>query len=195
MTDTACEVCWTSSWAPCKEGTPGAVHDPQNDTAWMVCQMCSKDAAYVGQATLIEGVLASNEEMREDCRAIRGGDVPDDDELRELRAEIFRKAEGIPPESKTSEWADRAQALSEAIDEYCEARILAVGAARTVRLSDAKAEIAALERQRDALLAACEAAVVALKGLPVYSAERWENHHASKLLDAAIAAARAVEAR
>lgn len=39
----ACGVCWTGSWAPCEEGIANAVRDPQNEAAWMVCQMCSRD--------------------------------------------------------------------------------------------------------------------------------------------------------
>ena len=36
----SCEVCFTSSFAPCPEGTPNAVRDPKITDGWMVCQMC-----------------------------------------------------------------------------------------------------------------------------------------------------------
>jgi len=37
-----CEVCFTSSWAPCPEGTPDAVPDGQG---WMVCHyLCDIEA-------------------------------------------------------------------------------------------------------------------------------------------------------
>lgn len=34
-----CGACWTSSFAPCEEGTPDAEPDPNSD-GWIVCQQC-----------------------------------------------------------------------------------------------------------------------------------------------------------
>ena len=36
---TVCEVCFTSSWQPCDEGTASAVKDDSTD-GWMVCECC-----------------------------------------------------------------------------------------------------------------------------------------------------------
>ena len=39
-----CEVCFTSSWDPCPEGTTGAV--PDGPGQWKVCGMCQIEDAY-----------------------------------------------------------------------------------------------------------------------------------------------------
>ena len=40
MSDLICEVCWTSSWQPCEEGTKDAVRDNMTG-GWMVCAHCA----------------------------------------------------------------------------------------------------------------------------------------------------------
>ena len=37
-----CDVCWTSSWAPCEKGTPHA-QKLTNGKDWVICQMCEID--------------------------------------------------------------------------------------------------------------------------------------------------------
>ena len=34
-----CDVCWTSSWTPCPEGTPNA-QKVMGKEAWVICTMC-----------------------------------------------------------------------------------------------------------------------------------------------------------
>lgn len=34
----SCQICWTSSWAPCPKEYPNAVPAGNN---WMMCQMCA----------------------------------------------------------------------------------------------------------------------------------------------------------
>ena len=45
MSDLICEVCWTSSWQPCEEGTKDAVPDKITG-GWMVCGHCVLQDAY-----------------------------------------------------------------------------------------------------------------------------------------------------
>ena len=42
-----CDICWTASWAPCEEGTHGALKDPQG--GWMICQCCSLHEALLSK--------------------------------------------------------------------------------------------------------------------------------------------------
>lgn len=37
-----CDVCWTSSWEPCEEGTSNAVKDPMTG-GWMICGFCNEN--------------------------------------------------------------------------------------------------------------------------------------------------------
>jgi hypothetical protein len=39
MSAPVCDVCFTSSWQPCEEGTPNAVQDDLTG-GWMVCECC-----------------------------------------------------------------------------------------------------------------------------------------------------------
>ena len=36
----ACNICWTSSWAPCEKGEEEAV---QLQGGWVICQMCQSE--------------------------------------------------------------------------------------------------------------------------------------------------------
>lgn len=36
----ACNICWTSSWAPCEEGAEEAI---QLNGDWVICQMCQAE--------------------------------------------------------------------------------------------------------------------------------------------------------
>jgi len=58
---TVCEVCWTSSWAPCEAGTPNAV--PDKDTGgWMVCQHCQVTEFHREARALADSLAAALEE-------------------------------------------------------------------------------------------------------------------------------------
>lgn len=35
-----CEICWTSSFAPCELGKKGSIPDPRNPSIGMFCQYC-----------------------------------------------------------------------------------------------------------------------------------------------------------
>ena len=74
--------------------------------------------------------------LREAQDSALGRTISHTEETLQLRSAIFEAAVGFSAESKTSAWADRAQELSEAIDEYTEARLSEIAAAQSI-LKDA----------------------------------------------------------
>src|SRR5687767_3770540 len=53
-----CDVCFTSSFSPCEEGTPNAIPDVMRPGGFMVCDHCQLFAAY----EKAEGRLAAAED-------------------------------------------------------------------------------------------------------------------------------------
>ena len=87
----------------------------------------------------LESAWKAYDEEREARDSALGRTISHAEETLQLRSAIFDAAVGFPVESKTSAWADRAQELSEAIDEYTEARLSEIAAAQSI-LKDAPKE-------------------------------------------------------
>ncbi len=58
MTDVICEVCWTTSWQPCAEGTKDAVSDGSTG-GWMQCGFCTLQNAYVALTERVAALTAA----------------------------------------------------------------------------------------------------------------------------------------
>lgn len=85
----ACEVCWTSAWAPCPPGTPDAIEDPHAPGNWIFCQQCAAEGAvYRYHAALLE--LVDLKRLKE-----ADGKTPEYEQRQPLAWEAARRVLGL----------------------------------------------------------------------------------------------------